>query len=83
MASLIVGTASLGNLRKLGRIGLKTVGFYLVATALAVALGLAAGLVLGPGTGMDEEIRDQMVAEYAENASARVDQAIAQRERTS
>jgi len=83
MASLIVGTASLGNLRKLGRIGLKTVGFYLFATALAVAFGLTAGLVFGPGTGMDEEIRDQMVVEYAENASARVDQAIAQRERTS
>jgi Na+/H+-dicarboxylate symporter len=83
MASLIVGTASLGDLRKLGRIGAKTVGFYLIATALAVALGLAAGLLLGPGTGMDEEIRDQMVAEYAENASARVDQAIAQREKTS
>jgi len=83
MSSLIVGTASLGDLRKLGRIGAKTVGFYLFATALAVALGLAAGLFLGPGTGMDEEIRDGMVAEYAENASARVDQAIAQREKTS
>ncbi len=83
MASLIVGTASLGDLRKLGRIGAKTVGFYLFATALAVTFGLAAGLILGPGTGMDDEIRDRMVAEYAENASARVDQAIAQREKTS
>lgn len=83
MASLIVGTASLGNLRKLGRIGAKTVGFYLIATALAVALGLAAGLTLGPGRGMDMDIRDQMVAEYAEDAAARVEQAIAQRERGS
>lgn len=83
MASLIVGTASLGNLRKLGRIGAKTVGFYLIATALAVALGLVAGLTLGPGRGMDMDIRDQMVAEYAEDAAARVEQAIAQRERGS
>lgn len=83
MASLIVGTASLGDLRKLGRIGAKTVGFYLVATALAVSFGLGAGLLLGPGTGMDEEIRDQMVSEYAEDASARIDQAIAQRPKTS
>lgn len=83
MASLIVGTASLGDLRKLGRIGAKTVGFYLFATALAVSFGLGAGLLLGPGTGMDEEIRDQMVSEYAEDASARVDQAIAQRPKTS
>lgn len=83
MASLIVGTASLGDLRKLGRIGAKTVGFYLFATMLAVAFGLGAGLILGPGTGMDVEIRDGMVSEYAENASSRVDQAIAQREKTS
>ena len=62
MASLIIGTASLGDLRKLGRIGVKTVAFYLIATALAVALGLGAGLSLGPGRGMDESIRDQIVA---------------------
>jgi Na+/H+-dicarboxylate symporter len=65
MASLIVGTASLGDLRKLGRIGMKTVGFYLVATALAVALGLAAAETLNPGTGLDEDVKASMVEDYA------------------
>jgi len=65
MASLIVGTASLGDLRKLGRIGLKTVGYYLVATALAVALGLAAGKAFNPGAGMDEETKASMLEDYA------------------
>ena len=51
MASLIVGTASLGDLRKLGRIGLKTVAFYLAATAVAVALGLVAGEIFSPAPG--------------------------------
>jgi len=83
MASLIVGTASLGDLRKLGRIGLKTVGFYMVATALAVALGLGAALLLGPGKGMDPEVRDGIVEQYASEAGARVENAIAQREKTS
>ncbi len=83
MASLIVGTASLGDLRKLGRIGLKTVGFYLIATALAVALGLGAALLLGPGTGMDPDTRDGIVEQYASEAGARVENAIAQREKTS
>lgn len=82
MASLIIGTASLGDLRKLGRIGLKTVAFYLLATALAVALGLGAGLGLGPGRGMDESVRDQIVANYADDASAQVENAIAHREKT-
>ncbi|MCK4772752.1 MAG: dicarboxylate/amino acid:cation symporter [Candidatus Latescibacteria bacterium] len=83
MSSLIVGTASLGNLRKLGRIGLKTVVYYLFATALAVAFGLGAGLAFGPGRGMDEEVKDSIKTEYAEDAAARVEQAIAQRERGS
>jgi Na+/H+-dicarboxylate symporter len=65
MASLIVGTASLGNLRRLGRIGIKTVGYYLVATAVAVAMGLAAGKALNPGSGMDEDVKQRMLTDYA------------------
>ncbi len=65
MASLIVGTASLGDLRKLGRIGIKTVGYYLVATALAVALGLVAAEALDPGMGMDEAVKARMLTDYA------------------
>lgn len=65
MASLIIGTASLGDLKKLGRIGLKTVGFYLVATAIAVSLGLGVGGVLAPGSGLDEEVKNDLLEEYA------------------
>lgn len=65
MASLIIGTASLGDLRKLGRIGMKTVGFYLIATALAVTLGLVAAETLDPGIGMDEDVKARMLTEYA------------------
>jgi proton glutamate symport protein len=65
MASLIVGTASLGDLRKLGRIGVKTVSFYLVATALAVALGLLAAETLNPGVGLDEGVKARMLSDFA------------------
>ncbi len=65
MASLIVGTASLGNLRKLGRIGMKTVGFYVVATALAVTVGLVAAQTLHPGAGLDENVKARMLTDYA------------------
>jgi len=82
MASLIIGTASLGDLKKLGRIGLKTVIFYLGATAIAVGLGLGAGLLLGPGTGMDPEVKDQVLAEFADDAAEQVDSALANREKS-
>jgi Na+/H+-dicarboxylate symporter len=38
--SLICGVASLGDIRKLGRMGGKTVVLYLITTAIAIALGL-------------------------------------------
>jgi Na+/H+-dicarboxylate symporter len=65
MASLIMGTASLGDLKKLGRIGIKTIGYYLVATALAVALGLFVAGTLEPGSGLDEDVKTQLLADYA------------------
>ncbi|MFC1661924.1 dicarboxylate/amino acid:cation symporter [Gemmatimonadota bacterium] len=74
MASLIIGTASLGDLKKLGRIGLKTVGYYLVATALAVALGLVVASAAKPGAGLDEEVKTQLLTDYAGTNEARLEQ---------
>ncbi len=65
MASLIIGTASLGDLRKLGRIGIKTVGYYLVATALACALGLFIGGIVQPGSRLDPEVKTELLEQYA------------------
>jgi len=73
MASLIVGTASLGDLKKLGRIGIKTIGYYLVATALAVALGLVVAGTLKPGSGLDEEVTSQLMADYSGTNQERLD----------
>jgi Na+/H+-dicarboxylate symporter len=53
LSSLIVGVASLGDLRSLGRIGIKTVLIFLVTTAIAIAIGLVLGNLITPGAGMD------------------------------
>ncbi|MCS7009011.1 MAG: dicarboxylate/amino acid:cation symporter [Chthoniobacterales bacterium] len=47
--SLTCGVASLGDLRKLGRIGLRTFIFYLATTALAISLALLVASLLSPG----------------------------------
>lgn len=51
-SSLIVGAASVGDPKSLGRIGGKTIGYFLVTTAFAVVIGLILGFVLHPGSGL-------------------------------
>ena len=52
LCSLVVGMTSMGDLKKLGRIGMKTVGFYMVTTAIAIVIGFAVASVIQPGIGM-------------------------------
>ena len=50
--SLIVGVTSLGDTKKLGRIGLKTLVLYLLTTAIAIIIGFMVASVSHPGVGM-------------------------------
>lgn len=50
-ASLVVGTTGLGDIKKIGRIGGKTLAYYLLTTAFAVILGLILANVLNVGSG--------------------------------
>ncbi|BAB07539.1 dicarboxylate/amino acid:cation symporter [Halalkalibacterium halodurans] len=47
--SIILGTAGLGDPKKLGKLGSKTVGFYLLTTMIALVIGLSIAYVLQPG----------------------------------
>ena len=51
--SLVCGTSSMGDIKKLGRIGTKTMAFYLSTTAVAIIIALFLGSVLKPGAGLD------------------------------
>lgn len=50
--SLVVGMTSIGDLKSLGRVGVKTISVYLVTTAIAIVIGFAVALVGKPGVGM-------------------------------
>src|SRR5699024_6048325 len=52
-SSLIVGVASTGDMQTLGRIGGKTIIYYLATTFIAVTIGLVAAFLFNPGTGVD------------------------------
>ena len=51
-ASLVIGCTALGDIKKVGRIGVKTVALYLITTAFAIIIGLAFGTFFQPGVGM-------------------------------
>ncbi len=51
--SLVCGSSSMGDVKQLGRIGTKTMVFYLSTTALAIITALFLGSVLKPGMGLD------------------------------
>jgi len=71
--TLAVGVAGLGDLRKLGRIGGKTAGFFLFTTFLAATLGLLLANIVQPGAGIDPAVRAGLLAEYATDAAARIE----------
>lgn len=51
--SLVCGISAMEDVKKLGRIGFKTMGFYLITTAIAICTSLALGVLLKPGAGLD------------------------------
>lgn len=51
--SLVAGTASMGDVKKLGRVGFKTMAFYLTTTALAITIAIVLGVIINPGQGLD------------------------------
>lgn len=66
LSSIIVGVASAGDVKILGRLGGKTLGYYLVTTFLAVTIGLLAGFVFQPGSGLEAEIEETTAAPETE-----------------
>ncbi|SFD89240.1 Na+/H+-dicarboxylate symporter [Lentibacillus persicus] len=63
LATLVVGVTSTNNVKKLGRLGGKTVVFYLFTSMLAITLGLVAGKVFSPGSGIDVSLEGQEAPE--------------------
>jgi Na+/H+-dicarboxylate symporter len=57
----------------LGRIGGKTLGYYLCTTAIAVTLGLALSQIIQPGARVDETTRTELSERYGGDAQARMD----------
>ena len=67
IASLIIGAASIKDIKKLGRIGGKTFTIYVVTTAIAITIGLAAANIIRPGDRINETAKTRLLGSYQED----------------
>ena len=51
--SLICGVYGIGDINKLGRVGVKAFGLFILTTALAITLALTVASIVGPGEGFE------------------------------
>ena len=71
-ASIALGVAGVGDVRRLGRMGARTLAFFLGSTALATGLGLVLVQLVQPGTHISPAIREQLLADYATGAADKI-----------
>ncbi|MDQ3039501.1 MAG: cation:dicarboxylase symporter family transporter, partial [Pseudomonadota bacterium] len=67
-SALIIGVAEMGDVRSLGRVGWKTLGYTILASGIAVVLGLVLVNWLQPGAGVDPAAAQAMLAQGADRA---------------
>jgi DAACS family dicarboxylate/amino acid:cation (Na+ or H+) symporter len=72
-SSIALGVAGLGDLRKVGKVGGKAIGYFFVTTAFAATFGLAMVTLVKPGQGIPDEVRTELMATYAEDAAGKIE----------
>jgi Na+/H+-dicarboxylate symporter len=71
-ASLVLGVTSVGDLRRIGRIGARTLLWFVVSTAVAAVLGLTLVNTFTPGSGLDPAISARLQEQFASAAEERL-----------
>ena len=67
-SALIVGISEMGEIRSLKRVGLRTLGYTVIVSAIAVAVSLAVVNLLQPGAGVDRAAAAQMLQDSSGRA---------------
>ena len=75
LVSLIVGIASMNNIRTLGKMGGKSILIYISTTVIAISIGLVLVNLVKPGKSMSEETRERLVEKYSAKADDKIQDA--------
>jgi dicarboxylate/amino acid:cation (Na+ or H+) symporter, DAACS family len=74
-AALVLGVAELGDVRRLGRVGLKTLLYTVVLSACSVAIGVTLANTIRPGSHLSDAQRTVLRDRYSSQATEKVAQA--------
>lgn len=75
-ASLALGVTRLGGSANVGRIGAKTISYFLITTACAAVIGLTLVNLIQPGKAAnDPELRDKLMKEFGGEANEKLEKA--------
>src|SRR5207245_4647626 len=66
--SITLGVAGIGDIRRVGRVGARTLIYFLLSTALSAAIGLVLVNWFRPGAGLAPEVREQLMTTYRAQA---------------
>ena len=69
-SSLVVGVAGIGDIRKLGRIGLKSFAYCLIISAISVIIGLVLANTIRPGERINPDVAAQLKEKFSGGASS-------------
>jgi proton glutamate symport protein len=74
VASIIVGVAGTGDMKKLGKLGGKTLLYFEIVTTIAIFVGLTAANIFKPGKGIDmSSLTKGDISKYMETSSTVAD----------
>jgi Na+/H+-dicarboxylate symporter len=76
-SSLVVGVAGIGDIRKLGRIGLKSFAYTLLISAISVVIGLGLANTIRPGERIPADTATMLKEKFSSGARSSVESAIA------
>src|SRR6185436_8958929 len=71
-SSLVVGVAGIGDIRRLGRVGLRSFAYCLVISAISVVIGLVLANTIRPGERIRPETQELLKTRYGADAQKRV-----------
>lgn len=77
-SALVVGVSEMGDVRALGRIGWRTLGYTILLSGIAVVLGLLLVNLFQPGAGVDPALAQELLTQGAERAQAIVQESATQ-----